>query len=61
MRRSHAWRRDGRGAEQPERHPVNHVDSHGNHANRDWNHANDDRGVNRDPRIGDHHDNATAC
>jgi len=54
MRRFHACRRDGRGAEQPD--PVNHDR---NHANHDRNHDNDNRGLNRDPRTGDH-DNATA-
>jgi len=60
MRRFHACRRDGRGAEQPEGHPVNHVHYDCNHANDDRNHANDNRGLNRDPRTGDDHDNAAA-
>ena len=58
MRRFHACRRDGRGAEQPD--PVNLVHDDCNHANDDRNHANDNNGLNRDPRTGDDHDNAAA-
>ena len=58
MRRSHACRRDGRGAEQPD--PVHHVHDNCTHANHDRSHANDNRGLNRDPWTGDDHDNATA-